>query len=854
MSRLLQDLKYSLRLLLKTPGFTLTAILVLALGIGANSAVFTITNELMLRPIEGPGAQGRVVGVYSHDTTRPDSYRGFSYPAFQDLRQRSDLFAHVAAFDMALVGLGEGESTRRTFAGIVSSEYFAVLGAKLQAGRTFTPEEERPDSQAAVAVVSQQYWKSRGSDPNLVGQTVRVNTRPFTIIGITPSGFTSTSSLIAPEVWLPIGARNLVANDFTAGDERGRPITDRRNTALMIYGRLKPGITLEAATAPLAAFSKQLQQQFPAENKNQLLTVAPLSRTSISTSPQTDGDMATTFLILMAMAGVVLLIASLNLANMMLARGSARRKEIAMRLALGAGRGQIIRQLLTEGFALSLVGGIFGLLIGYWGVSWLATSLVPVSPVPIAFRAAPDLRVLAATLGFCTLSTLIFGLGPAFKLSRASVVNELKEQAGEAPGGRRWFAGRNVLVGAQIALSLGLLTAAGLFVRGALKAGEADPGYRLDGQVLAAVDASLAGYDEVRTRATYKRLSDRLRALPGVQSVSPASVVAFGGFSEGRAVEKAGAQPGKDGRIVGKSAMFYAVGADYFKTLGLKVLRGREFSIAEEQDAGAPPVAIIDEPLAKTLFPGQDPLGQLVQMVESGEPVAGNGIVANTAPQAKVLYEVVGVAPGLRHDMFDKSPVAHIYLPLGSSFRNGISFHVRAASMKPGADAALLQAVRQEIRAVDERLPVLTLQTLTEFRDKSIFYWIVKVGANIFSVFGGVAFFLAVVGLYAVKAYMVARRTREIGIRMALGSTPGGVLALVLKEGLGLTLAGLAVGVLFSLGAGQAVGSMLYEVSRFDPLVFVSAPLLLGLASLAACYLPARRATRVPPMVALRTE
>ena len=851
----MQDLKFSFRLLLKTPGFSLTAILVLALGIGANAAVFTLVNELMLKPIGKGADSGRIVGVYSHDSTKPDSYRGFSYPGYTDIRDRSELFTHVAAFDMALVGLGEGEATRRTFAAMCTGRYFAVLGLSLMNGRTFTAEEERPLSQAAVTIVSYEYWKSHGADPALIGKTVRINMRPFTVIGILPRGATTSSSLISPEVWLPLGARELVANDFMQQDDGRRPLNDRRNTSLMVYGRLKPGVTEEAAAKPLEGLSKQLEAEYPAENRHQVLTVHSLSRTSISTSPQDDTDMGVSFVVLMGMAAVVLLIASLNLANMMLARGSARRKEIAMRLALGAGRQQVIRQLLTEGFMLSLVGGVFGLLIGYWGVSWLASSLVPIAPVPVTINTTPDFRVLLATFGFCVLATLMFGLGPAFKLSRASVVNELKEQAGEAPTRRRWFAGRNVLVGAQIALSLGLLTAAGLFVRGAMKAGEADPGYRLDRQVLVSLDGSLAGYDEARTRDTYKRLIDRLRSLPNVESVTPASTVAFAGFTEGRNVQRAGADAAKNGQPKGKGSILYSVGTDYFRTLGLSLLRGREFTPAEEQDKTAPAVAIIDEPLAKALFPGQDPLGQQIRFAKRDEPMAGNGIVvADDATQNTTLYEVVGVAPGLRHDMFDKAPVAHIYLPFGREFRNNVNIHVRTRSAQAGADAALLQVVRGEVRAVDERMPVLTLQTLTEFRDKSIFYWIVKVGANIFSTFGLVAVFLAVVGLYAVKAYMVARRTREIGIRMALGSTPRDVLRLVLGEGLALTLTGLVLGVLFSLAVGQAVGSMLYQVNPFDPLVFVTAPLVLGLASLAACYLPARRATKVAPIVALRTE
>ncbi|HEX7486266.1 MAG TPA: ABC transporter permease [Vicinamibacterales bacterium] len=859
MSNLLQDLRHAVRLLFKNPGFSLTAILVLALGIGANAAIFTIINTLMFRPLNGADRPGQMVGIYSHDHTRPDSYRGFSYPAYADIRDRSHSFNGVMAFTLSFVGIGEGDATRRTFAITATRNYFATLGVDLMAGRTFTEEEERPNSKAAVAIVNYQYWKSHGGELSMLGKTVRVNARPFTIVGIAPRGFTGTSVIVAPDVWLPIGANELVENDFMRDDSEGKTLGDRRSQALMVVGRLKPGLTPEGIAPSLEVLSAQLEQAYPAENKNQLLTSQKLPRLSISTGPQTDGDMPGSFAMLTGMAAIVLVVACLNLANMMLARGTARRKEIAMRLALGGSRGRIVRQLLTEGMMLSLLGGALGLLLGNWGVRLLVATVMPLSPVPLAFDATPDGRVMAATLAFCVFSTMVFGLGPAWKLSRTNVVPDLKEQIGEDSRKRlRWFSARNLLVTTQIALSLGLLTTAGLFTRGAMKAGQADPGYRYEGQVLASIDTSLAGYDEVQGRQVYRRLMDRMRGIPGVKSASFSSIVAFGGMTEGKTVQKAGTAPGygKDGRPVGVPAVSYIVGSDYFATLGLKVLRGRDFTPAEEQDTAAPAVAIIDEPLARALFGHESPVGQQIQIPGRDEalPTQGNGIVVNDSKAERQLMEVVGVVPGLRHDLFDKAPVAHIYVSFGRQFRSGMNVHLRVASTAPTAEAAVLQAVRREIRAVDERLPVLGLQTMTHFRDTSLMYWSVKAGAWLFAVFGIVAVFLAVVGLYAVKAYVVARRTREIGIRMALGSTPKDVLWLVLKEGLALTAAGLVVGFWIAAGIGMLVGSLLYEVSAFDPVVFLAAPLLLATASLVACYLPALRATRIEPTVALRTE
>ncbi len=856
MSTLIQDLKYSLRLLLKSPGFSLTAVLVLALGIGANAAVFSLVNGMLLKPVVGSDKPGQLVGVYSHDKTKADVYRGFSYPAYADIRDRADVFSEVTAFNLAFAGLGEGEATKRVFVVVVTGNYFSTLGGSLLAGRTFNAEEERPDSQAAVAIVSYQYWKSHGSAPSMIGQTVRLNSKPFTIVGIAQAGFTGSSVLIAPDAWIPIGANDLVVNDFMR-DSGPASLNDRRSTGLMVLGRLKPGVTEAAADAPLAALSEQLERAYPAENKNQRLSVHSLPRGSISTSPKGDEDLAAPFVVLMAMAGIVLLIACLNLANMMLARGTARRKEIAMRLALGGARSRIVRQLVTEGFVLSVIGGLAGLLVGYWAISVLVSSLLPYSPVPITLDTAPDFRVAMATIGFCGLATIFFSLGPAWRLSRTNVVPELKEHAGEDSRKGRWFGARNLLVGAQIALSLGLLTTAGLFIRGAVKAGQADPGYHYDRQLLVSLDTALAGYDEVRGRQVYSRLMERVRQVPGVQSASLASTVAFGSFTEGATVERAGTSPaaGKDGRV-GKGAVRYSVGADYFPTLGVPLLNGRGFTVAEEQDANAPPVAIIDEPLARALFPGENPVGQQIQLARPDDavPAQGNGIVTSGPDESRDVMEIVGLVPGLRHEMFDKSPVAHLYLPSGRTFRSAMHLHVRVGSSDRAAEASMLRTIREEVRRVDDRLPVLALKTMAEFRDTSLLYWVVRAGANLFSVFGGVAVFLAVVGLYAVKAYVVARRTREIGIRMALGSTPADVMRLVLKEGLWLTATGLAVGFLFAIGIGRVVGSMLYEVNPFDPIVFATAPLLLAVAALAACYLPARRATKVAPIVALRTE
>jgi len=417
-----------------------------------------------------------------------------------------------------------------------------TFGVRLAAGRDFLPEEERPGSAVPVVIVSHTYWKKAGADPSIVGKTLRINSRVFNVVGVAPRHFTGTTTLFSPEFWMPLGVYESVANDFM--NEKRQRLDDRNHHCLMLVGRLKPGVTSTAAQAQLQSLASQLAEAYPTENKDYTFELGRLSRMSINTSPQKDSGMTTLSVLLMAMSGAVLLIACLNLANMLLARGAARRKEIAIRLSLGGGRGRVVRQLLTEGFLLSLLGGAGGLVLSFWATNLLVASLAPKIPfMVIVFDAHPDLRVLAASLGFCLVSTLFFGLGPAWKLARADLTSDLKEQAGDDLHGkvsRSVFAPRSLLVVAQIALSLALLTAAGLFTRGAINAAHANPGFSLDNGILVETDASLAGYDEPQGRQVYLNLVERLRALPGVEGASFAYVVPFGLFSDGRQVEKAG--------------------------------------------------------------------------------------------------------------------------------------------------------------------------------------------------------------------------------------------------------------------------------------------------------------------------
>ncbi len=844
MDTLLQDLRCCVRTLIKKPGFMVVAVSVLALGIGANTAIFSLVDAFLLKPLVFEKPE-QLAGCFSRSTKNPDSYRAFSYPNYHDLREKNTAFTSLMAHNPVMVGLAEGEMTRRAFADVVSANFFDTLGVRLSQGRAFLPAEEKPASDIPVVILSYQYWQRMGADPAILGKTIRVNGRQFTVVGIAPEGFAGTIALLSMEVYLPMGVHESVANDF---DNKPVPLSNRDNNCLFLVGRLRPGLTAEGAEPELKVVAAQLEKAYPAENKEQTFMAHPLARFSISTSPQHDKGLYTAAALLMGMAAVVLLIACLNLANMLMARGTARRKEIAIRLAIGSTRRQIVRQLITEGLVLSLLGGAAGVLVSWWGTRLFASSMSFMLPFTLLFNAAPDLRVLGAAFGFCLLSTLMFGLGPAWKLSNPDVVSYLKENAGEDTAGKRrstFFSRRNLLVLCQISLSLALLATAGLFIRSALRAAQADPGFRLENGLVVEVDPSLAGYKEARGREIFRALLERLSGVPGVESVSMGATIPFGVVSLGRDVQRAGEAPAPPDAAQGTvtvGARYNSIGMDYFRTLGIRVLRGREFNAGEAVTGSAPPAAIVDEVLAKKLWPGQEPLGRQIQFKES-------------APGKKPrVMEVVGIVKAIRENFSEDSPSPHVYLPFGQGYQSNAHLHLRVSARGRVAEAALMQAVRREVRAVDDRLPVLVLRTLKAHLDASIELWIMRTGAQMFSAFGAVALLLAVIGLYGVKAYMVARRTREIGIRMALGATTGETMRMILKEGLILTMAGVFVGLALALGIGRLLSSMLYEVSGADPVVFAAAPLILSAVSMLACYIPARRASRVDPMVALRYE
>ena len=834
MTRLRQDLAYAIRLFARAPAFSLTAVLVLGVGIGANTAIFTVVNEMLLRPLSG--RTGELVGVYSYDRTQPGSFRAFSYPAYVDLRNEPDLFDRLIAHTFTMVGTPAGDGMRRTLAAVVSSNYFETLGVRLAAGRGFTADEERPRARVPVAVVPFTRWQDAGLDPAFVGSTIRLNAMDVTVVGVAPAGFTGTLALLSADVYLPLGMFDAVVDDRFKNDGRG--LADRANNGLVIAGLLARGVNAAALETRLEATAKRFETIDPVAHRNLALTSSPLARFSAGPAPQTNAGPVALSSLLLTLSGTVLIIACLNIANLLLARGSARGKELALRLALGASRARVVRQLLTESLVLAAAGSAIGLLVSYWAMGALAAVLAAALPFTLTLRSDPDLAVLAATAAVTVLSTVACGLGPALRLSRRDLIADLRDRATDVGRARR-FNLRNALVVGQVALSLAMLTAGGVFTRTVVEAAAGTPGYTYDRGLVASLNTTLAGFDEARGRAAYASILAALRAMPEVEAVSAGSTVPFSDSVEGAWFELVDAAGGEPVR----ARSYRIVTSDYFASLGLRVTQGREFTRAEEASPPAARVAIVDDALARALVGHANPLGRIIRIA----PPPGAAAGSRGQPM-----EIVGIAPPLREEVLDRAPVPHVYVPSGPDFRAAMHLTIR---LKPGVDErGALDRVRRELRSAEPAMPVLALSTLDAFHDGSIGLWSLRAGAWVFAGLGVVALLLAATGVYAVKAYVVAQRTREIGIRLALGATPGAVVGQLFREGLVLTGVGLAMGAPLAALVSIAFTAVFVEIGGFDAVVIGAATLVLAAAATAATLIPARRATRVQPVMALRTD
>ncbi|MGI9088859.1 MAG: ABC transporter permease [Chthoniobacterales bacterium] len=848
---MIQDFKFAFRQLRKAPGFTAVAVVTLALAIGVNAAVFALLNGVLLKPLVSERPQ-EIVNLFSARQGASKDYRQFSHNEFVTLRESTDVFSDVAAVQFALAGLGRQENMRRSFAFFTSENFFSLMGLKPVRGRFYNAAESRPNANIPVVVVTYGYWKRMGGRPDFVGSDLYVNGRPYTVIGITPEGFSGVSALIAPDVWLPLGVFAELNSAFSDSNSL-QDLSLPKNYTLNVVARLAHGLTLESVKARLPVLAQRLTAIQPPDSvgTRELQVQAP-SRFSLSTTPSDEGPIGLMGVLLTAMAAAVLLIACLNLANMLLARGTARSKEIALRLALGASRWRIIRQLLCEGLLLACSGGLAGLLVSLWSNGLLVRSLSALfgsMNFSIAFSLKPDVLVLAVTFLFCLCATLLFSLGPALKATRADLVNDLKQQVGEpAHVGRlnRFFAPRHLLVMAQIALSMMLLFGAGLFVRGALKASGINRGFESRDGLVAEMDFTLGNMSEAAAKRLMFAAVQRARELPGVRGAAFSTMVPYGNLTNTRLVmpvdEAIAAQADPNSPSQGINGLYTSITPGYFETIGVRLLRGRDFTQAEAENKETPKVAIVDERMAEKLFPKGDALGQHIKGTHP-LPDGSSGEM-----------EIVGIVSAHRHETLATEMPKRLFVPLAQVYSGGVSLHVRTASTNRAAVAAMVSTLRQTLRNVDPNLPVLRILPFADFIEKDVGLWIVRLGAIMFGIFGGIALLLAVVGVYGVKTYAVARRTREIGIRMALGAHRRDVFALIMKQGALQTAFALAVGLALALAAGRVLGQMLYQVSPADPVALLVSGVLLASAALLACFFPARRATRVSPMTALRTE
>ena len=847
---MIHDFRFAFRQLLKTPGFTIIALLTLALAIGVNSAVFSLVNSVVLRPVVRVRPT-EVVSVFSAKQNAKD-YRQFSHAEYQVLRENSEVFADVAAVNFTLAGLGRDEGMRRSFVFMTSENFFSLAGVEPALGRFYNADECRPNANIAVTVASYGFWKRMGGKADFVGSTLFVNGKPFTVIGVAPEGFSGISALLAPDIWLPLGVYSQTNSGFSDLTDI-QDLANPKSYALNVIARLRSGLTIESAKPRLPVLAQRLTAIQPPDSTGpRELTIQKPSRVSISTGPDDDGPITLIGILLMAMAGAVLLIASLNLANMLLARGTARSKEIALRLALGASRWRIVRQLLAEGILLALAGGALGLSLSIWSNGALIRSmgsLFSSMSFSIVVDMRPDTTVLGITFLFCLFATMLFSLGPALKASRRDLVNDLKQQTGEpAHPGRlnRFFAPRHLLVMAQIALSLMLLFAAGLFFRGAVEAANTSKGFDPAGGIVAEMDFSLGKTDTVQAKRLMFAAIERARSLPGVRAAGLGTLVPYGNFTNTRRIMAANEAPvvrtDPNAPDPGANSLYNAITPGYFDAIGVHLLRGRDFTQAEAENKDSPRVAIIDEKMAAKLFPNGDAIGQRIRYTQA--PSDGS----------PAEMEVVGIVNWHRHEVSNESPQRRLFVPLAQGYNGNVYFHVRLNSTDPKVVAGMIPTLRQALRELDPTLPILKMTPFVDLLEKSVSLWIVRLGAVLFGVFGGIALLLAVVGVYGVKSYAVARRTREIGIRMALGAHPRDVFSLIMKQGALQTGFALAVGLLLSIAAGRVLAQILYQVSPADPTALLASSILLSAAALLACYLPARRATKVSPMTALRTE
>jgi predicted permease len=833
MATVLQDLRFALRSLRKAPLFTAVAVLSLALGIGANTAIFTLINQLLLEllPVKNPQELVLLTSRGTHYGSNT-GMNSLSYPMYQDIRDRNEVFSGMFCRYRMTVSLTTGGSTELAAGELVSGNYFPVLGVGAALGRVFSAQDDLMQGGHPLAVLSYGFWKTRfGGDPGVIGRGILVNGYPLTIVGVSQAGFDGVEPGFSPQIRIPITMMGAVVPDSWYG------LNKRRGRFAQVFGRLKPGIPLERAKAGLQPLFHQILEMEVRDAefaKTSEYTRQQFLKMWMDALPAAKGRsflrmrFEKPLLALMAIVALVLLIACSNVANLLIARATARQKEIAVRLALGASRARVVAQLVQESVLLSAIGGAAGLGLAVW-LDKTLLRLLPADTLPLTLSATPDWRVLGFTLGVAAITGLAFGLAPALQATRPNIGATLKDQAGAVLGGSA--AGlRKGLVVAQVTLSLLLLVAAGLFLQSLRNLRGLDPGFETAGLATFAVDPTLNAYKPQRSLEFYRQMTERLKAMPGVRSAALARMPLLSGDEWDSTISVEGYST-KQGEWVDPHMQFVSPG--FFETLGIPVVLGRDFNQRDDKDA--PKAGIVNEKFVKRYFGGRNPIGRHVGM-------GGN-------PGTKLDIEIVGVVKDTKYESMRQEIPYQLYRPYCQvEFVQEMNAYVRSR----GDAANLFPSLRRMLRELDPNVPMHGMRTVDEQADLSLVTE--RMLASLSVVFGCLATLLAAIGLYGVMAYMVTRRTREIGIRVALGASGGSVVWLVMREVLLLAAAGVAIGSAAAAALTRLVKAQLFGIAPLDPATMVLAAIGIAGVAIAAGYLPARRAAGIDPMRALRWE
>ena len=820
MGTILNDLRFAIRLLTRSPILTFVAALSLGLGIGANTTIFTLVNEVFLRPLP-LREPSRLVSVFTADErNRQQAFGGFmptSRLNFEDYKQRNEVFEGLVAYGFTAISLSGGGEPEQVPAEIVSPGYFSLLGAPLAMGRAFSPDEEQTVGGAPIVVLSYGLWQRRfGGDRAIIGRSITLNGRPFTVVGVAAESFRGTNAIGGGQLWVPFAMYRETTTGFTFDNW-----DSRRALLFQMTGRLKPGVTVEQASANMNTIAAALAHEYPNDNRGRSTTLVPLAQATIN--PAFRGNFVTAGGLLMVVVGLVLLVACANVANLLLARASARKQEIAVRVSLGASRGRLIRQLLIESVALIVLGGVVGLLLAFWVRPALEAMRPPFLPDD-AFAVGWDARVLLFTAVIAIGTGILFGLVPALQFSRPDLGVELKDRTSQPSGARHRVTLRNALVVAQVALSFVALIGAGLFLRSLDHARAIDPGFDADRIAVLSFDLTTQGMPLDAAIERQRQILERVRGVAGIEraAYSTTTPLAGGGFSRSVFLEGQDVADPRAARLVPVSN----VGEGYLETIGIPLLRGRNFAPAD--NAQAPHVVIINETMARTFWPEQDAVGQRFRFFRD-----------------EYTTEVIGIARDSKYNFVGEDPQPYIYMPYLQDPQPGVTLTIRSANPE-----AALGTVRSIVQQMEPNVPLIGVFTMENVFNQAL--WAPRMGAMLLAIFGALALGLASIGVYGVMAYSVNQRTRELGIRLALGATAGEVRGMVLRQGLILTGLGIGIGLAVAMFLTGLVADLLYGVDAMDPATFLVIPVILLAVAVVAIYIPARRASRVDPVVALR--